>query len=89
MVLWELIVAGALGGLARSIYGALKVVGSKTLHLWYFLITIVVASILGSIVGLIFGTGNAVSALTGYVGTDILENVFVGVLPKSLTIKAK
>lgn len=85
---WEIFLAGALGGLARACYGAMKAVSNrKSIHLWYFFITIILAALLGGIIGSIFSVGKAVAALIGYAGTDVLENIIAGVIPKSISIK--
>ena len=85
IVIWELIFAGAIGGIARAAYGALKAAESgKKVSLWYYFVTIITAAVLGGIVGAIFNSGNTVSALVGYVGSDIIDNVVTGVMPKSL-----
>jgi len=68
---------GILGGLARALYGLLKATSKgREINLKYFLITLVVSGIIGGILGYIFNMDYKIAALAGYVGTDILENVF-------------
>lgn len=86
MILWEIIVAGAIGGLARACYSALKFAENRQrISPWYFLISIITAAFLGGVLGSIFNSGKALSALVGYIGSDILENIIKGVAPKSLS----
>jgi hypothetical protein len=68
---------GGLGGLTRGIVGLLKALSLKRRILWnYYLITLVVAAIIGIFVGLIFNFDWRLSLLAGYAGTDILEGIY-------------
>jgi len=85
MVLWELIIAGALGGLARTGYAALRAAeNKKRVNLWYFLISIFVGAFIGALIGTFFNSGNMVAALVGYIGSDLMDNILSGVMPKKL-----
>ena len=89
-MMWELVSAGALGGLARASYGVLKAVGRReTIHLWWFLVTILMAAIIGGVIGTLFDAGKAVSALVGYAGTDILDNLVKSAIPKKIALVKK
>lgn len=90
MILFELIIAGVFGGLARAFYGALKAAGrGQTIHIWYFFITVLIGGIIGGVIGALFSTGKTVSALAGYVGSDLIETMAAGVLPKSIVLNKK
>ncbi|MBI2672515.1 hypothetical protein HYX16_06290 [Candidatus Woesearchaeota archaeon] len=82
------ILVGALGGLVRALYGIMKAVAkNKTISIGYFLTTIIIAGAIGGILGSVFNTQYNIAALTGYVGTDILENVFKATLEGSVFIR--
>ena len=79
--------AGFLGGLVRALYGLLKAsVSGVEIHGFHFLITLVVSAGLGGILGLVFSSDFRYAALAGYVGTDILENVFKGSIGKKAVV---
>ena len=44
---------------------------------------------IGGMLGVVFNIDFRIAALAGYVGTDVLENVFKGVMPKSIILKKK
>jgi hypothetical protein len=75
-----LILPGALGmagGLTRGVVGLLKAMALKRQILWmYWIITALVAMIIGMFLGLIFDFDYRLSLLAGYAGTDILESVY-------------
>ncbi len=86
----EFVLVGILGGLVRALYGLLKAVNDgKMIKFGYFLTTLIVSGIIGGLLGYVFDTDFRVAALSGYVGTDMLENVFTGILPKSIILKKK
>jgi len=82
------VLVGALGGLVRALYGLMKSVSkNKKFSSGHFLITIITAGVIGGILGSVFTTTYNVAALAGYVGTDVLENVFKATLEGSVFIR--
>ena len=70
-------ILGGVGGLARGFIGLLKAMSLRRKILWnYYLITVLVALIIGVFVGLIFNFDPRLSLLAGYAGTDILEGIY-------------
>jgi len=68
---------GAVGGLTRGFVGLLKALSLKRKILWgYYLITIIIALIIGIFTALIFNFDYRLSLLAGYAGTDILEGIY-------------
>lgn len=68
---------GAIGGATRGVVGLLKALSLRRRILWlYWLITVVIASIIGLFVGMIFNFDPRLSLLAGYAGTDILEGIY-------------
>jgi fluoride ion exporter CrcB/FEX len=68
---------GALGGLTRGFVGLLKALSLRRKILWgYYLITVLIAFIIGTFTGLIFNFDYRLSLLAGYAGTDILEGIY-------------
>lgn len=68
---------GGLGGLTRGVIGLLKALSLRRRILWgYYVITLVVAIIIGIFVGLIFNFDWRLSLLAGYAGTDIIEGIY-------------
>ena len=68
---------GGIGGLTRGVVGLLKALSLRRRILWlYYLITVVVAMIIGVFTGLIFNFDYRLSLLAGYAGTDILEGIY-------------
>lgn len=68
---------GGIGGLTRGVVGLLKALSMKRKILWgYYLITVLVALIIGVFVGIIFDFDPRLSLLAGYAGTDILEGIY-------------
>ena len=68
---------GGVGGLTRGVIGLLKALSLRRRILWgYYLITVVVAAIIGVFVGLVFNFDYRLSLLAGYAGTDILEGIY-------------
>ena len=82
------ILVGSLGGLVRALYGLMKAVNkSQQIKLNYFIITIVSAGIIGGTLGSVFTTDYRITALAGYAGTDILENIFRGAIGETIVLK--
>lgn len=68
---------GGLGGLTRGVVGLLKALSLKRRILWgYYIITVIIAVIIGSFVGIVFDFDFRLSLLAGYAGTDILEGIY-------------
>jgi len=68
---------GGIGGLTRGVVGLLKALSLKRRIMWnYYLITVVIAIIIGIFVGIIFDFDPRLSLLAGYAGTDILEGIY-------------
>ena len=85
-----MILVGALGGFVRALYGLFKAVSrGEEANLFYFSITIIISAVIGGLLGIVFGTDYKIAALAGYVGTDILENIFKSTLPSSIVFKKK
>jgi len=89
-MLIEFILVGTLGGLVRALYGLLKAINDGALiNRGYFIITLIISGVIGGLLGTVFNIDFRIAALAGYVGTDMLENVFTSVLPKSIVLKKK
>ena len=68
---------GALGGLTRGIIGLLKALSLRRRIIWkYWLITVLIATIIGTFVGIVFDFDYRLSLLSGYAGSDILEGIY-------------
>ena len=68
---------GGIGGLTRGVVGLLKALSMRRRLLWlYYIITVVIALIIGVFVGIIFDFDPRLSLLAGYAGTDILEGIY-------------
>ena len=86
-IVWELVFVGALGGLARASYGMYKAIRrGRKINKGYFISTIILYAILGGIMGGILNVDYRIAAGIGYVGTDFMENILIGLLPKSIQI---
>ena len=68
---------GGVGGLTRGVVGLLKALSLKRKILWnYYIITVIIAVVIGVFVGIIFDFDPRLSLLAGYAGTDILEGIY-------------
>jgi len=68
---------GGMGGLTRGVVGLLKALSLKRRIMWnYYFITVLVAIIIGTFIGMIFDFDPRLSLLAGYAGTDILEGIY-------------
>lgn len=68
---------GGVGGLTRGIVGLLKAISLRRKILWgYYVITVLVAVVIGTFTGIIFNFDYRLSLLAGYAGTDILEGIY-------------
>ncbi len=79
---------GLLGGLVRAVYGVFKTVSKgSAINIPYFVVTLIISTLIGGLLGIVFDVDYKVAALSGYVGTDILENVFKGTIGKEIKLK--
>ncbi len=68
---------GGVGGLTRGFIGLLKALSLRRKIIWsYYIITVVIAVIIGIFTGLVFNFDYRLSLLAGYAGTDILESIY-------------
>ncbi|HLC54363.1 MAG TPA: hypothetical protein VJK07_01910 [Candidatus Nanoarchaeia archaeon] len=68
---------GGVGGLTRGVVGLLKALSLRRRILWfYYVVTVVIAVIIGVFVGIVFNFDPRLSLLSGYAGTDILEGIY-------------
>ncbi len=73
------ILAGFLGGIIRGLVGFVKNKNiEKADHFKpsYFIVTILIAGIVGTAAGVLADTEWQVSFLAGYAGTDFIENLY-------------
>lgn len=81
---------GAIGGLTRGVVGLLKALSLRRRIIWtYYLITVVIAIIIGIFVGIVFNFDPRLSLLSGYAGTDILEGIYKSFAVKKVYTSAK
>ena len=82
---------GGVGGVTRGVVGLLKALSLRRKILWgYYVITVVVAAIIGIFVGIVFNFDYRLSLLAGYAGTDILEGIYKSFsVQKVYTVKKK
>ncbi|MEK6916032.1 MAG: hypothetical protein AABW89_05835 [Nanoarchaeota archaeon] len=70
-------ILGAIGGLTRGVVGLLKALSLRRRVIWsYYLITVLIAIIVGVFVGIVFNFDPRLSLLSGYAGTDIIEGIY-------------
>jgi len=82
------VLIGALGGLVRSLFGVMKSVErGEPIKKWYFIITVLIAAFIGGALGNLFNIDYRVAGITGFVGTDILENVAKASFGGSIVLK--
>ena len=68
---------GGIGGLTRGVVGLLKALSLRRRIIWsYYLITVLIAIIIGIFVGIVFDFDPRLSLLAGYAGTYILEGIY-------------
>ena len=81
---------GGIGGLTRGVVGLLKALSLRRRILWgYYLITVIVAIIIGIFIGIIFDFDPRLSLLAGYAGTDILEGIYKSFKIQKVYVKKK
>lgn len=67
---------GGLGGLLRAVIGLGKSLAAKRRIRWpYFFVTVILAIIIGLILGALTSVSKPIAFLAGYGGTDILEGI--------------
>jgi len=67
---------GGAGGLLRALIGLGKSLAAKRRIRWgYFFVTVVVAVIIGFVLGALTSISKPIAFLAGYGGTDILESL--------------
>ena len=75
--LWLPALLGGVGGITRGFIGLLKALSLRRRILWgYYVITIIIAGVIGVFTGIIFNFDYRLSLLAGYAGTDILEGIY-------------
>ncbi len=81
-------VLGGAGGLLRAIVGLGKSIAAKRRIRWgYFCITVLLAVIIGIILGVLTSVSKPLAFLAGYSGTDILEGL--GKIIKIIPVEIK
>lgn len=81
-------VLGGAGGLLRSIVGLGKSIAAKRRIRWpYFLVTVIIAMLIGVILGILTSVSKPIAFLAGYSGTDVLEGL--GKIIKVVPIQIK
>jgi hypothetical protein len=81
---------GGIGGLTRGVVGLLKALSLRRKILWlYYVITVIIAIIIGVFVGIIFDFDARLSLLAGYAGTDILEGIYKSFAVQKVYVKKK
>ena len=81
---------GGIGGLTRGVVGLLKALALRRRILWgYYIITVLIALIIGVFIGIIFDFDPRLSLLAGYAGTDILESIYKSFKVQKVYVKKK
>ena len=81
---------GGIGGLTRGVVGLLKALSLRRRILWgYYLITVIIAIIIGVFTGIIFNFDSRLSLLAGYAGTDILEGIYKSFQVQKVYVSSK
>lgn len=69
-------ILGGAGGLLRALVGLGKSIAAKRRIRWpYFFVTVVIAVIIGLVLGTLVSVSKPIAFLAGYGGTDILEGI--------------
>lgn len=83
-------ILGGIGGLTRGVVGLLKALSLRRRILWnYYLITVLIAIIIGVFIGIIFDFDPRLSLLAGYAGTDILEGIYKSFKVQKVYVRKK
>lgn len=81
---------GGVGGLTRGVVGLLKALSLRRRIIWtYYLITVLIAVIIGVFTGIIFDFDPRLSLLAGYAGTDILEGIYKSFAVQKIYVERK
>lgn len=81
---------GGIGGLTRGVVGLLKALSLRRRIIWhYYLITVLIAIIIGVFTGIIFDFDKRLSLLAGYAGTDILEGIYKSLAVQKVYVERK
>ncbi len=81
---------GGVGGLTRGIVGLLKALSLRRKIMWgYYVITVIIAAIIGTFVGIVFNFDYRLSLLAGYAGTDILEGIYKSFQVQKVYVQTK
>ena len=81
---------GGIGGLTRGVVGLLKALSLRRRILWnYYILTVVIAAIIGVFTGIIFNFDYRLSLLAGYAGTDILEGIYKSFSVQKVYVSSK
>ena len=79
---------GGIGGLTRGFVGLLKALSLRRKILWrYYVITVIIALVIGIFTGIIFNFDYRLSLLAGYAGTDILEGIYKSFAVQKVYVK--
>lgn len=82
------ILLGVLGGLVRALFGIMKSIErGESIEKWYFILTVFIAGFIGGALGNVFEVDYRIAGITGFVGTDILENVTKASFGRNLILK--
>ena len=69
-------ILGGAGGLLRALVGLGKSIAAKRrIHWQYFVVTVLIAVVIGLVLGTITSVSKPIAFLAGYGGTDVLEGL--------------
>lgn len=69
-------ILGGAGGLLRALVGLGKSIAAKRRIRWpYFVVTVLIAVVIGLVLGTITSVSKPIAFLAGYGGTDVLEGL--------------
>jgi len=81
-------ILGGAGGLLRALVGLGKSIAAKRRIRWpYFAVTVIMAVVIGLILGVLTSVSRPIAFLAGYSGTDILEGL--GKIIKIIPVEIK
>ncbi len=81
---------GVIGGFARAAVGILKAIAVKRKLFWgYAILTMVLAGLIGALLGIVFDFDKRLAILAGYAGTDILEGIYKSFKVEKVYVKTK
>lgn len=69
---------GLTGGLLRAVVGIIKhrrIAKKAKIKIQYFLVTLIISALIGSLLSLAFAANYLVYLVVGYAGIDLLENI--------------